>query len=94
MLFVAGLEKIGLGIEGIGKENEVEMEVAEVGIGVVEVGIGAMVVEEELGGREDSDRLLSLRLEVLLCKLRLKILLVIFNAGEVLSGSDSSEVVS
>ncbi len=41
-----GLEKIALGLEGIGKETEVEMEAAEVGREVVELGIGAMVVEE------------------------------------------------
>ncbi len=40
---------MGLGLEGIGKGNEVEMGVAEVEIGVVEVGVGAMVVEEGLG---------------------------------------------
>ncbi len=90
----AELEKMGLGLEGIGKGNEVEMGVAEVGIGVVEVGVGAMVVEEGLGGREDSERLLTLRLDVLLCKLRPTIFFVIFNAGKFLSVSDSSEAVS
>ena len=89
----AELEKMGLGIEGIGKGNEVEMGVAEVGIGVVEVGAGAMVVEEGLGGREDSERLLTLRLDVLLCELRPTIFFVIFNAGEFLSVSNSCEAV-
>ncbi len=56
-------------------------------------GRGAMVVEDGLGGREDSDPLLTLRLDVILCKLRLRIFLVIFNAGEFLSVSDSSEAV-
>ena len=78
---------MGLGLEGIGKGNEVEM-------GVVKVGVGAMVVEERLGGREDSERLLTLRLDVLLCKLRPTIFFVIFNAGKFLSVSDSSEAVS
>ncbi len=53
-----------------------------------------MVVEEGLGGREDSERLLTLRLDVLLCKLRPTIFFVIFNSGEFLSVSDSSEAVS
>ena len=90
----AELEKMGLGLEGIGKGNEVEMGVAEVGIGVVEVGVGAMVVEKGLGGREESERLLTLRLDVFLCKLRPTILFVIFKAGEFLSVLDSSEAVS
>ncbi len=53
------------------------MGVPEVGIGVVEVGVGAMMVVEGLGGREDSDRLLTLRLDLLSCKLRPTILFVI-----------------
>ncbi len=70
------------------------MGAVEESIVVVEAGIGAMVVEGGLEGREDSDRLLTLQLDALLCKLRPMILFVIFNAGEALSESDSSEAVS